>query len=337
MAQTSPKKEFAAQECATPKKSVTNLSGVRFERSVSAHKMAALSCGLSADGGRFVTSSRDKTLKIWDAKTGKEIATVKESSPIQASDISPCGKLVVGAVGPVLKLWEARTGKLLGTMEGHKGKVSRVRFSPTGKHLVSTGADASIKVWEVEKRKLLSNMKGHQHGTVTSVSFSPDGTQVVSGGEDKTVRTWRWQSRELVTVLAGHAEDVWDVAWDPTGTLVASASRDSTVRIWHPASERCLHVLTGHQKPVYSVAFLPDGSVVSGSQEGGIRVWGSDGQCTDVFRRHQGAVCQCITQASSLISCGQDGTLKMWSASLPLHGSVRSVSSCGLSDGSEEK
>jgi WD40 repeat protein len=35
-----------------------------------------LACAYSPDGLRMVTASRDRTLKIWDAKTGTEIATL---------------------------------------------------------------------------------------------------------------------------------------------------------------------------------------------------------------------------------------------------------------------
>ena len=51
---------------------------------------------------------------------------------------------------------------------GHSGAVSRVRFSPDGKSLVSVGK--GTKVWSVDTGKQLITFEGYN-----SVCFSPDG------------------------------------------------------------------------------------------------------------------------------------------------------------------
>src|SRR5262245_2188918 len=54
-----------------------------------------------------------------------------------------------GSADKTIKLWDAATGRELHSLSGHSGWVNSVAFSPNGKTLVSCGGDASVKLWNV--------------------------------------------------------------------------------------------------------------------------------------------------------------------------------------------
>jgi hypothetical protein len=56
--------------------------------------------------------------------------------------------LASGSGDKTIKLWEAATGKLLTTLEGHTGTVVSVAWSPDGKTLASGSVDQKVKLWE---------------------------------------------------------------------------------------------------------------------------------------------------------------------------------------------
>ena len=63
----------------------------------------------------------DKTVKLWDAATGKELRTLLGlGSYISSVVFSPDSKVVAAASGDnTVKLWDAATGQLLETLRGH--------------------------------------------------------------------------------------------------------------------------------------------------------------------------------------------------------------------------
>src|SRR5947199_974756 len=64
--------------------------------------------------------------------------------------------LASGSDDKTVKLWEARSGKLLRTLEGHTTRVDRVAFSTDGRLLASKSADYTIRLWNCETRETVA-------------------------------------------------------------------------------------------------------------------------------------------------------------------------------------
>lgn len=60
-----------------------------------------------------------------------------------------------------VRVWEAATGKFLATLRGHVGAVYRVVWSADSRLLLSASKDSTCKVWDVRTRKLKSDLPGH--------------------------------------------------------------------------------------------------------------------------------------------------------------------------------
>ena len=54
-----------------------------------------------------------------------------------------------------IKLWDGKTGKFITSFRGHVASVYQVAWSADSRMLVSGSKDSTLKVWDVEKRKMM--------------------------------------------------------------------------------------------------------------------------------------------------------------------------------------
>ncbi|MDP2767727.1 MAG: hypothetical protein Q8O41_09815, partial [Candidatus Methanoperedens sp.] len=127
------------------------------------HSDWVLAVAVTADGRRAISGSRDKTLKVWNLETGKELHTLAgHTGSVSAVAVMPDGRRAVSGSGDrTLKVWDLETGKELRTLAGHGDLVSTVAVTPDGRHAVSGSYDCTLKVWDLETGKELRTLAGH--------------------------------------------------------------------------------------------------------------------------------------------------------------------------------
>ncbi len=74
-------------------------------------------------------------------------------------------------------------------LKGHTQPVTRISYSPDGKHIASSSADCTVKVWDTQTGRVTTTFKGHAN-VVDGVSFSPDGKRIASASADHTLKLW---------------------------------------------------------------------------------------------------------------------------------------------------
>jgi hypothetical protein len=146
------------------------------------------------DGNRLASGSDDNTVKVWDARTGREALTLRgHADHVTSMAFSPDGNhLVSGSSDRTVNVWDAHTGQKALTLHGHAGGVLSVAFSPGGSRLASASGDETVKVWDARTGQEALTLRGHAKW-VTCVAYSPDGSRLASGGGDRTVRVWETQ------------------------------------------------------------------------------------------------------------------------------------------------
>jgi len=161
------------------------------------HTDPVYAVAVSPDGKLLATGSFDKTAKLWDATSGKELRTL--------------------------------AGKT-----GHTNLVLGVSFSPDASSLATVSTDNNLKIWDIANGKPTA-LLAHAAG-VTQVAASADGKLLAAGAADGTIRIWTALDGKLAQTLTGHAGAVVGLGFAPNGLTLYSAGADKTLRYWTPAT-----------------------------------------------------------------------------------------------------
>ncbi|KAG8831557.1 hypothetical protein FRC17_002971, partial [Serendipita sp. 399] len=312
------------------------------------HTDQVCSVAFSRNGRRIVSSSYDRTVRIWDAETGQQLGASLEGHEDKVSSVafSPDGRRIVsssydktvriwdvetgqqlgasleGHEYATVRIWDVETGQQLGaSLEGHEYAVTSVAFSPDGQRIVSSSYDRTVRIWDVEtSQQLGTSLEGHED-RVSSVAFSPDGRRIVSGSYDRTVQIWDAETgQQLGASLKGHEYPVTSVAFSSDGQRIVSGSFDKTVRIWDAETGQQLGAsLKGHKYSVSSVAFSSDGRrIVSSSYDMTVRIWDVETgqQLGASLEGHEDGVSSVAFSPDGrrIVSGPYDKTVRIWDA-----------------------
>ncbi|GJW24261.1 COMPASS-like H3K4 histone methylase component WDR5B [Tanacetum coccineum] len=163
--------------------------------------------------------------------------------------------------------------RLLKTLSAHSSAVSCVKFSNSGKLLVSASLDKTLILWDTQTLTLLKTLTGHTEG-ISDVAWSSDSHYICSASDDKTLRIWSIKDLECVKTLRGHTGVVFCCNFSGYSDMIVSGGFDETIRVWDVKTGKASFVIKAHSLPVTSVHFNRDGSlIVSGSHDGSCKIW----------------------------------------------------------------
>lgn len=176
------------------------------------------------DTGMFVSSSFDKTMKVWDTETLKPAEVFEFEGNVYSHHLSPIAKkhslIAVGTKNPKIQLCDLRSGSKIHILQGHRAEVLSVRWSPRYENILATAsADSKVKMWDVrraasslltldqyngDKTKAASETVNTAHnGRVNGLCFTGDGLYLLTTGTDDRMRLWNSATGENTLVNYG--------------------------------------------------------------------------------------------------------------------------------------
>lgn len=241
---------------------------------------------------------------------------------VQYVEYAPDGRHVLTADGGgVGELWTTQ-GRSLAVLKGQRAPMFRAHFSVDGQSLITTGYDGSAWIWS-RGGQPLQRLQLHRAATADAYLLAPTSTApagLVSSSDDGTVVLRDNQGAVLWS--ASFSGTTRQLRISPGGGLIAASSDNGQIHLITPDPQRRSATVRSFQTPhgrINLLRFSPDQRQLAASgSDGTVSISDLNGRLLRRLRVTEKGwsrgVSYCVGSPSpTLLSIGNDGTLRQWS------------------------
>ncbi len=266
--------------------------------------------------GRPVVSGLDTpSPKLWDAATGKPVATLDgHTDAVAAAAWSRDGKhLATAGKDKAVRVWDA-AGKPVATFEGHEKPAACVAWAADNKTLASGSEDNTVRVWTLGSTA--SKTLARHTEPVAAVAWSPAGKQLASGGGDNQVVVWVDLDKPPGSIPV--PVPVASLAWGPAGKGLAAGLKNGDLTVFHSVTGKALQTYDRRVDPadVTALTWTADGTTVVAGRAGEMfQAWrtGNNKQpTTDVPVFAAVSAVGLSAGGTTLVTSGDGRTARVW-------------------------
>ncbi|XP_051829724.1 WD repeat-containing protein 88 [Antechinus flavipes] len=290
------------------------------------HNQAVSSCHFCIEDTKILSSSYDKTVKIWDAVTGINIHNFENChmGPIsECSLTADSTRFITSSYDKTIKLWDMESGQVLWSFN-HDSIILSCKISFDGKYVIcGLDIENALCVIDAKNGNVITYVKDHHVKPITTCCFNPDSLRIASASSNLDMKIWDISAKAtLLTIHNAHSNIIADCCFTFSGHFLCTAAWDKTLKIWDVNTGgfrnegACVTLMEGHEGSVSSCFFTSDASlVVSGSYDKIVNVWDVAGgyrKCT--LKGHGDWVMDVEISKNQkwVISASKDTSLRLW-------------------------
>jgi len=337
-----------------------NLAYAQTEQSIetviqTGHYAAVTAVAYSPDGKFTVTGSADKTIKLWEVATGREIRSyLGNSGDITFLTFDQTGKYLASIdQDHSLKIWEVASSKEIRTIEIPDDRIISTTFSPDGNIITGSKENHAI-LWDFETGKEirrfnpvprdLTIQKNFKYPTAKTVQISHDGKRLLTGSNDRTAILFDFFSGEEIRKFKGDKNSctscLISAQFSQDAKQLTIGNCDSII-IWNVETGEKIVRMEGKKGRYGSASFSSDGKYLISSLYKDCLVWNvRTGKLVIKISGHLKNInsVQVNPTANSILTGSDDHTAKIWeipsgSETITLRGYLNDVDEKVLSDG----
>jgi WD40 repeat protein len=252
---------------------LTPLSRAELPQAEEIHALA-----YSRDGKTVFTGGTDKTVRRWDAATGKEIEpSFAHDALVKVIELSPDGKTLLATGLGRVTLWDTATFKpLLAEPLEFEEPVVSAAFQPDGKSFLVLLADGTIYRRDTAKGMALGEPVQLSQKAIASASWSPDKKRLLTvGARARVAQLWEAETGKVINFLP-HRQPIYAASFGPNNHLIVTLCGDGDgglVQLWDGQAGLAFGPPLARYHASQQVAISADGKLIVTGQYTSLLQW----------------------------------------------------------------
>jgi WD40 repeat protein len=250
------------------------------------HELAVLCVAVSPDSNFVATGSKDKAIKLWETRTGREVRNfLGHEMTVTALDFSKDGKwLLSGSNDKTIKIWDITNGKEL-TSITTEDYITDVAFDPKLRFFVAAGYNRSgypdsATVFDFKTKKIIVRLPinaDEGRGFGVSLAVSPDGNWIGFGEDNRVVNIFKtadWQKVHTFEFKEGWCGGCSTMlTFSSDSRFVYMASHNGPLKKYDLSNGNLLKVYEEKSEDLTSLSVSSDGKKIARATEKEITIW----------------------------------------------------------------
>ncbi|CAB3410372.1 unnamed protein product [Caenorhabditis bovis] len=191
--------------------------------------------------GMLLTSSLDKTLRLWDIKSNASLGIINFAAPVVTSYDPDSVVFGVGISSTRIALYDVRSyekgpfNTLHVKAPGFEADWTHLMFSPCGKRILLCTNGTGLILLDAFSGKVLSVLRGHKndHNEPLEATFTNNSEFVLCGSSDRRIYAWELKNYTICHSFSGHDTTPRIVQHSLKDINFASADSDK-LALWCP-------------------------------------------------------------------------------------------------------
>ena len=241
--------------------------------SVLAGQGFAFSVVFDREGRQLLTTASDGTVRVWDAATGAQLATLDAHvGPVWSAAFDAAGnRIATAAFDQSVRIWTIPR-PAYGIATAIPGGFTSATFDATGAEIVTGGGDGVARIYSAQGAFRLSFVD--HHGPIRGLDISRDGKLLVTSSDQGSARLWSVEHGTVQQELGGCKGGAYSAQLRPDAREVSIACSDGVIRVFDVATGAKLRELAGHTASVWGIRYSSDGTLLaSASDDRTVRLW----------------------------------------------------------------
>lgn len=234
------------------------------------HTYTISSVTFSPDSTRLATSSWDRTVRVWEVETGKELHCFRHDDYVQSVRFSPDGKLLA-STGKEVRLFDLTTGQERFhwcEKSWSSGAYYDVCFTGDSKRLLACPNDGVMRAWDVATGKQVQKWTV---GRACPLRVSPDDKSVYVGASDRVCCWSLTTGAQVWSYSSNHPFGGYSVfrslALSHDGSALVAGNNDGETVVFEAKTGKVLRKLAPKDHPARFAALVGDRLLLGGMQD----------------------------------------------------------------------